>query len=382
MWVATAVVICAGDALVLWHHAAGAEHGYPYWLETSVGAGCAGLLAGVLVSRRPGHPFGRVLVGLTAASLVQLLAGAVTSLATATALPRALTVTSAYLSAAGQSAAVAGLLLVLLVAPSGRLLSRRWMPTIAGAGLTFVLLLLSDVVSDDLGQAVYLKANPLATPGLADLAAVVGAAAGLLAVVLAVAGVAALALRLRRTRDEERQQVKMVVFSGIAAVASIVLLARIEPHLPAGQQVGTVVWALASAAIPAATTAAILRHGLYDIDRVVSRTLSYAVVTATVIGVYVGLVALIETVLGFSSSIAVAASTLAAAAAVQPLRVRVQRAVDRRFDRAAYDARRTADAFAQRIRDEVDVDAVRRDLLATVAVALAPSALTLWAVEA
>jgi hypothetical protein len=127
---------------------------------------------------------------------------------------------------------------------------------------------------------------------------------------------------------------------------------------------------------------AVLRYRLYDIDRVVSRTASYASVTAIVVGGYVGLVALIESVLGFSSSVAVAASTLAAAAAFQPLRRRLQRGIDRRFDRAAYDARRTVEAFAARLRDEVDVDAVCADLLQTVGSSVAPVSQSLWLVNA
>jgi hypothetical protein len=105
------------------------------------------------------------------------------------------------------------------------------------------------------------------------------------------------------------------------------------------------------------------------------------VVTGTTVAVYVGVVALVEDLLGFSSGVAVAASTLIAAAAFQPLRRRVQRRVDRRFDRAAYDARRTVDGFSGRLRDEVDVDAVRTDLLSTVSSAVAPTAASLWLVH-
>jgi hypothetical protein len=106
------------------------------------------------------------------------------------------------------------------------------------------------------------------------------------------------------------------------------------------------------------------------------------VLTGIVVGVYVGLVALAETVIGFSSGVAVAASTLVAAAVFQPMRRRVQRMIDRRFDRAAYDARRTAEAFAQRLRDEVDVDTVTADLMTTVDATVAPSSLTMWTAHA
>jgi hypothetical protein len=107
---------------------------------------------------------------------------------------------------------------------------------------------------------------------------------------------------------------------------------------------------------------------------------SYAIVTGAIVGLYVGAVALADRVLGFSSNVAVAASTLAAAAAFQPLRRRVQHAVDRRFDRAAYDARRVADAFSLRLRNAVDVDRVTGDLLSTVATAVAPANASVWLV--
>ena len=107
---------------------------------------------------------------------------------------------------------------------------------------------------------------------------------------------------------------------------------------------------------------AILRYRLYEIDRIISRTLAYAVVTGLLIAAYAGLVLLATRVLALSSSVAVAASTLAAAAAFSPLRRRVQHAVDRRFNRARYDADVTVAAFASRLKDAVDLDSVQADL--------------------
>jgi multisubunit Na+/H+ antiporter MnhB subunit len=205
---------------------------------------------------------------------------------------------------------------------------------------------------------------------------------GTAALVVATSGVIALVLRFRRSTGDEHQQVKWIVAAGVTAVVAVVAnnLAQTWLHIPT--QVGSVVWGLAVAAVPVATTAAILRYRLYDIDRVVSRSVTYALVTGVIVAFYVGVVALVETGLGFSSSVAVAASTLAAAAAFQPLRRRVQRGVDRRFDRAAYDARRTVDRFSSRLRDEVDVDTVRDDLLSTVSDAIAPTSVSVWLVSA
>jgi hypothetical protein len=121
---------------------------------------------------------------------------------------------------------------------------------------------------------------------------------------------------------------------------------------------------------------AILKYRLYDIDRILSRTVAYAIITGLLIGVYAGLVLLATQVLRFSSPVAVAASTLAAAALFTPVRRRVQRAVDRRFNRARYDADRTVAAFAARLQDAVDLRTVHADLTATISASLQPAHLS------
>jgi len=123
---------------------------------------------------------------------------------------------------------------------------------------------------------------------------------------------------------------------------------------------------------------AILRYRLYDIDRIISRTVSYTVITAVLAGLYAGLVLLATEVLDLTSQVAVAAATLAAAALFNPLRRRVQRLVDRRFNRARYDADNTVAAFAARLQDTTDADAVRSDLIGTVHHALEPAHISVW----
>ena len=133
--------------------------------------------------------------------------------------------------------------------------------------------------------------------------------------------------------------------------------------------------------IPAAMTMAILRYRLYDIDRIISRTLAYAIVTGLLVGVYAGLVLLAQQVLKASSPVAVAASTLAAAALFSPVRRRVQHAVDRRFNRARYDAGQTVTAFAARLQDAVELGAIRDELANAVHAALEPAHLSVWIKE-
>ena len=132
------------------------------------------------------------------------------------------------------------------------------------------------------------------------------------------------------------------------------------------------------AALPVGIGIGILKYRLYDIDRIISRTLAYAIITGLLVGVYAGLVLLATQVLGFASTWAVAASTLAAAALFTPLRRRVQRVVDRRFNRARYDADAAVAAFAARLSGAVALDEVRADLVTTVAGALEPAHASVW----
>jgi hypothetical protein len=122
----------------------------------------------------------------------------------------------------------------------------------------------------------------------------------------------------------------------------------------------------------------ILKYRLYEIDRIISRTLAYAIMTGLLVGVYAGLVLLATEVLQFHSSVAVAISTLTAAALFNPLRRRIQHAVDHRFNRARYDADQTVTAFAARLKDAVDLDSVRDDLAAVVENALEPAHVSVW----
>ena len=129
---------------------------------------------------------------------------------------------------------------------------------------------------------------------------------------------------------------------------------------------------------PLACAVAVLKYRLYEIDRIISRTLAYAIITGLLVGMYAGLVLLATRVLSVNSPVAVAASTLAAAALFTPLRSRVQRMVDRRFNRAHYDADKTVAAFAARLQDAVDLDSVRDDLASVVQKALEPAHVSMW----
>ena len=195
-------------------------------------------------------------------------------------------------------------------------------------------------------------------------------------VLIVAAGLAALvslAFRYRRAGTVERAQLKWLVYA--AAVIVVAVLAQIpiaSTNLQNAISIGAV------ALVPVAIGIAVLRYRLYDIDRVISRTVAYAIVTGLLVGIYAGLVLLATQVLGIHASVAVAAATLAAAALFSPVRRRVQRAVDRRFNRARYDADQTVAVFAARLKDAVDLDAVRDDLAGVVHQALEPAHVSLW----
>jgi hypothetical protein len=138
------------------------------------------------------------------------------------------------------------------------------------------------------------------------------------------------------------------------------------------------VLSVATAALPVSIGVGILKYRLYEIDRIISRTLAYAIVTGLLVGAYAGLVLLATQVLRVHTPVAVAASTLAAVALFNPVRQRVQNAVDRRFNRARYDADQTVAAFAARLKDGVDLDSVRDDLTGVVHQALEPAHVSVW----
>jgi hypothetical protein len=178
-------------------------------------------------------------------------------------------------------------------------------------------------------------------------------------------------------KDEARQQRNWLMAGGAAALVSFIAGGLIGAAGGVWQVVGGV--ALAGiAALPADVGVAILKYRLYEIDRIISRTLAYAIVTGLLVGVYAGLVLLARQVFSATSPVAVAASTLAAAALFNPLRRRVQRVVDRRFNRVRYDADRMVEAFAVRLKEAPDLDRVRGDLTSVVSQALEPAHVTVW----
>jgi hypothetical protein len=270
-----------------------------------------------------------------------------------------------------------GFPLVILLFPDGRLPSRRWrwaariyLAITVGALLATSVAVLMVAAS----HHVDLQANGnLTSLGRGDTAWVVPLQGVFLITVGAfwLVAIGRQAVSWRRSADERRQQLKWLA-SG-AAVCGVSGIWAIATN--------SAIWEvliLGFTALPLSIGLGILKYRLYDIDRIISRTLAYAIVTGLLVGLYAGLVLLATQVLTIRSPVAVAVSTLAAAALFSPARRRVQRAVDRRFNRARYDADQTVNAFADRLKDAVDLNSVRGDLTEVVSRALEPAHLSVW----
>ncbi len=274
---------------------------------------------------------------------------------------------------------------VILLFPDGRLVSRFWRWGLWAFCALFIALLTAVAVA--VGGA--LGAQPLRIDAVGGLSAVDNPAGWfgitehsilIMILVLSLGFIFRQALSFRRSSGERRQQLKWLASGAAVTIVSLVLAVAFGTNSATSmlQEWADNFFWFGLAALPVSMGVAILRYRLYEIDRIISRTLAYTVVTGLLVAVYAGLVLLSTHVLALSSSVAVAASTLAAAAAFSPLRRRVQRTVDHRFNRAQYDADVTVAAFAGRLQDEVDLDSVQADLAGVVTSTLEPAHLSVW----
>ncbi len=271
--------------------------------------------------------------------------------------------------------------LPILFFPDGKI-SRRWWWTL-GTYTVLTAVLIDHVVRTDFGAFTEHTVRIDSSGELKQLGTSNGGGAGFAVVVLLFLGISLSwvirqVVRYRRSSGDQRQQLKWLLAGGSLSVFGFLIAISVGSSnhgvLAAIGKVGF----LGLIALPISIGIGILRYRLYDIDRLISRTLSYALLTGLLVGVFVGLVLLTTRVLPFSSPVGVAASTLAAAGLFSPLRSRLQRLVDRRFNRARYDAEATVAAFGARLRDAVDVETVLDELAAAAAGSLEPAHVTVW----
>jgi len=276
----------------------------------------------------------------------------------------------------GWAAAIAlGITLPFLLLPDGRLRSRRWRlvvaATVAGVAMFMVG---GSLAPGQLTNGPIPIDKPFGLPGLAGKIAAAAVVPGLVLYALSLpAALLCVVLRFRVARGTERQQLRWV-----AAGATVAVLVLVLPGLGGRVHVPALLPPVAVLAVPVSVAVAVLRYRLWDLDRLISRTVTYALVTALLILPYLLIVPVATRLLQGSGSLAVAGATLAAAAAFQPLRRRVQALVDRRFNRRRYDAARTLEGFAARLREQVDLDALAAELLAVVNQTVQPTRASLW----
>ena len=336
--------------------------------------GAFATVGALLAWKRPENPIGWL---LSAIGLETAVAGFSVFLAH---FPRTVTLASwlGFLYLLGFGLCV----LVVLLFPTGTLPSRRWRPVAWAAVVGLAAWVLGCAFAPTIVTTSPAIPNPVGVTGPAgDIFKVLAAGGALLFVVTGLAAVLSLVFRYRRARTAERAQLRWLVYAGALIVAAVAASLLIGPIMGSGNSANNLQNALSSGAValvPVAIGVAVLRYRLYDIDRIISRTVAYAIVTGLLVGVYAGLVLLATHVLKVHGPVAVAVATLAAAALFTPVRRWVQSRVDRRFNRVRYDADQIAAAFAARLKDTVDLSSVRDDLTGIVSRALEPAHLSVW----
>jgi hypothetical protein len=338
----------------------------------------AATVGAVLASRQPRHPVGWLLLGfalsLTASGVINsyVIYGL---LARPGALPAADLSARAYGPLIYLALAILGF--ILLLTPTGSPPTRgwRWWARVSAVAVA-VVLVAATLAPGSLDPARMTVLGPLDPRSFGGALRAASVLAQAVAIGVILAGGGSLVVRYRRARGLERLQLRWVTLAaaltGVAMVAYAVLIALGQVNLADWISAGATIF------LPLATGAAILRYRLYDIDRIVSRTLAWGLLTVLLGLGYAGVVLGLGRLLGQDSSLAVAAATLAVAAAFQPARRHVQAGVDRRFNRRRHDAARVIEGFSTRLRDQVDLTTLSGELLAVVDQTMQPTQASLW----
>jgi hypothetical protein len=342
----------------------------------------------VVARRQPGNPLGWMFLALVALLLLGGVGADYAWLSYRLGHHLPLAVAGLFLAPAWVWLLVT-LPLAILLFPDGRLPSPRWRPVLwayLAVGACWPVSIYAVTIRAVAAGNIHLNTGGdlQAVDSPAGSSAWLGSVEGLILPVLAVFWLlfaASQVLAWRRADGVRRQQLKWLASGAVVCMAALAFIALVgtldtspSPALVAVGDVATI----GIVALPVCIGVAILRYRLYDIDRIISRTLAYAIVTGLLVGVYAGLVLLATRVMSLHSTVAVAAATLTAAALFNPVRRRVQRRVDRRFNRARYDADLMVAGFAARLKDTVDLESVRDDLAGIVQQALEPAHVSVW----
>jgi hypothetical protein len=338
------------------------------------------VVGALIVAHRPSNAIGWIFTAIGLLAATALPAGEYVTYAYWTrsgSLPAAILVAWAMLGGTWYLTMALALVFTPLLFPTGRLLSPRWRPVAWLAGAATAAFTVLATLQPNLARAPgRVIANPIGAAAVGNLEeSRVGVVLLSLMGVLMLLGFGALVVRFRRSRGDERQQLKWITYAG--GLLPLAVLAYVLPEV-----VGTVVFAVPLVFLPVAIGIAILRYRLYDIDRLINRTLVYGLLTALLGGVYAGLVLGLGQLFGGigtkTPSWVVAGATLAVAALFQPARRRIQQVVDRRFNRRKYNAAKTIERFSTRLRDQVDLDTLSAELVTVVDQTMQPTTTSLW----
>lgn len=270
--------------------------------------------------------------------------------------------------------------ILLLLFPTGRLPSRRWRPVAWAAGLGLFGVLVGVTLSPEAFEGLPME-NPLILEDSETLLAVVEGGGFYLFMLAVVASVGSLVLRFRRANGNERQQIKWVVVSVVIVAIAMVgtlMWELLNGMAEVSDDIENLITTISLSLVPVAIGIGILRYRLFDLDRIISRTVSYGFVTALLVAVYATGIFVLRALLPTSGDLAVAASTLAVATLFHPVRRRIQASVDRRFNRSRYNASMLVEDFSSRLRMKTDVTGLGSDLTSVVVGAVQPVTVSLW----
>jgi hypothetical protein len=341
-----------------------------------LGAVAVATVGALVASRRPRHPVGWLLLAFGMSLCAAGVTLGLTNYGVAKTDLEEAALVGRYVPATIVTAmACSGF--ILLLTPRGSLPSPRWRwwAWITAGTPVALLLIITLFPGPDGGPAQALR-SPLDLQALDGVLLVAYLAAFAVVITAVLAAAVSLVGRFRRARGVERQQLRWVALATV--LVALVAAVNLVTLAVGAYALAPVVGGLNPFIMSAAIGAAVLRYRLYDLDRIVSRTLAYALLTLALGGGYAVVVLGLGQVLGRDSSLLVAAATLAVAAAFQPARRRIQEAVDRRFNRRRYDTAQTMAAFSGRLRQQVDLDTLTADLLTVIEQTMQPTQASLW----
>jgi hypothetical protein len=358
---------------------------YEYWLESALINPTFATLGALIISRRPENVIGWIFSVSSIAGGIQMLSGQYATVALlsdeSSRLP--LSAVAGWLSTLAQQLLVAPILFLVLLFPTGRLLSPRWRLFALVAGTIVVVWVISEALGPGPLEDFAPTRNPFGVEAAAAVLDLLDTIGGWMGFACFVGAILSLVLRFYRSRGEERLQLKWFVYATVLGFLAILFGSVLVPA-SFDDRFGTLVWTIAPLGLPVSAGIAILRYRLYEIDLLINRTLVYGALTALLAVVYFGGVATTQAFFRALTGqerqpqLAIVVSTLAIAALFNPLRRRIQSFIDRRFYRRKYNARKTLEAFSARLRDETDLDALRDDLAGVVRETMQPTHVSLW----